>query len=451
MSFLGTPEFKVGALVVVVSSLIGVMCLKVANGPGILGRSHKYHFVVDNAGGLVKKGLVKMAGIKVGVVDDIELENGKAKIILALDPEAHVTQSSAAELRSDGILGDKHVELLPGNPTDPELDPNQPIRVSQGGGGMDELMTEGKKVAVALNELLGTLNKAAKEGDPSSPIGRIILNVEQLSKDLKEVTADNKGKVSEILDRLKNISKNIDTYVNEETLASVDRSLKNIEDITDKVNKGEGTLGRLINDDQTVEELNMAIANVNKFLGTANQLETSMDFHSEYLSPLGAAKSYIGVKLQPGLDRYYEIYAISNPKGVRTKETQVVDTNSGGSTTTTTTNTTNIAKSQLSFTALFAKNFYDFTLKGGIIESTGGFGVDYHLLNNRLTLSTELFDFQNFQLRVFAKYAVFKGIYVTAGGDNLMRAYETPANVFVGAGLFITNDDLKALAARISL
>jgi len=32
-----------------------------------------------------------------------------------------------------------------------------------------------------------------------------------------------------------------------------------------------------------------------------------------------------------------------------------------------------------------------------------------------------------------------------------MRAYQTPANAFVGAGLFITNDDLKALAARISL
>ena len=77
-----------------------------------------------------------------------------------------------AEMRSDGILGDKHVELLPGKAEDPLLDPNTPIKVSTNGGGMDELMTEAKKVAVALNELLGTLNKAAKDGDPTSPIGR---------------------------------------------------------------------------------------------------------------------------------------------------------------------------------------------------------------------------------------------------------------------------------------
>jgi phospholipid/cholesterol/gamma-HCH transport system substrate-binding protein len=447
MNLFGTPEFKVGALVVVVSGLIGVMCLKVAEGPSILGRTKQYHFEVDNAGGLVKKGAVKMAGIKVGVIDDIELENGRAKIVLALDPDAHITTSSMAEMRSDGILGDKHVELIPGKADDPPLDPNVAIKTSGGGGGMDELMGEAKKVAVALNELLGTLNKAAKEGDPTSPIGRIILNVEQLSADLKDVTSANKGKVGEIIDRLRNISKNIDTYVNEETLASVDRSLKNIEEITDKVNKGEGTLGRLINDDQTVEELNMAISNVNKFLGTANQLETSMDFHSEYLSPLGAAKSYIGVRLQPGLDRYYEIYAIDDPRGVKKSKIQT-DTVNGA---TTTDSSTTVSKNELKFTALFAKNFYDFTLKGGLMENAGGFGVDYHMMNNNLTLSVEAFNFQSLYLRAFAKYQFFKGIYVLAGGDNLSNSDQTTANWFVGAGLFITNDDLKALAARISL
>jgi phospholipid/cholesterol/gamma-HCH transport system substrate-binding protein len=447
MNLFGTPEFKVGALVVVVSGLIGVMCLKVAEGPSILGRTKQYHFDVENANGLVKKGVVKMAGIKVGVVDDIQLEKGRAKIILALDPDTRVTTSSQAELRSDGILGDKHVELLPGNPDDPPLDPNVSIKLSGNGGGMDDLMSEAKKVAGALNELLGTLNKAAKDGDPTSPIGRIILNVEKLSSDLKDVTAENKGKVNEIVERLRNLSKNVDTYVNEETLASIDRSLKNIEEITDKVNKGEGTLGRLINDDQTVEELNMAITNVNKFLGTANQLETSMDFHSEYLSPLGAAKSYFGIRLQPGLDRYYEIFAVDDPRGVKVSKIQT-DTVNGA---TTVDNSTTVSKNEIKFTILFAKNFYDFTLKGGLIENAGGFGVDYHMLENRLTLSVEAFNFQSLYLRAFAKYQLFKGIYALAGGDNLANSDQTTANWFVGAGLFITNDDLKTLAGRIML
>ena len=235
--------------------------------------------------------------------------------------------------------------------------------------------------------------------------------------------------------------------MNEERLVSVDRSLKNIEEITDKINKGDGTLGRLINDDQTVEELNTAITNVNKFLGTANQLETSIDYHGEYLSPLKATKSYIGVKLQPGLDRYYEIYAISDPRGIKTRTVQSY--NQDG--TPHTFDETTTAYNSMTFTALFAKNFYDFTLKGGMIENSGGFGVDYHMLNNSLTASTEFFNFQSIYVRAFLKYQPFKGFYLLGGGDNLARSNVSTENWFVGGGIFITNDDLKALAARISL
>ena len=107
--------------------------------------------------------------------------------------------SSKVELRSDGILGDKHVELLPGNPGDPRLDPNTPITVNPGGGGMDDLMAEAKKVAAGLSDLLGTLDRAAKEGDPRSPIGRIILNIEKISADLRDITGENKDKINEII------------------------------------------------------------------------------------------------------------------------------------------------------------------------------------------------------------------------------------------------------------
>lgn len=450
MNWLATPEFKVGFLVVLVSGIIGTMSLKVAEGPGVFGRSHSHSFIVKDAGGLVKKGVVKMAGIKVGVIDDIELEDGQAKVTLQLEPKARLTQSARVELKTDGILGDKHVELIAGKPEDPVLEDGAPLQLGGTSAGLDDLMVEGKKVAVALNDLLATLNKAAKEGDDSTPVGRIIMNIEKLSADLKDISGDNKEKLGAIISRVNNITKNLDTYINEESLSSVDRSLKNIEEITDKVNKGEGTLGRLINDDQTVEELNTAIQNVNKFLGTANKLETSIDFHTEYLSPLGANKTYVGVKLQPGLDRYYELYVVDDPRGVKTTTIHGVQPNPPhGNITTTQTVTT--AKNTLKFTALFAKNFYDFTVKGGMIESSGGVGLDYHMFNNKLTLSTEFFNFRSLYVRAFAKYNFFKGIYVVSGADNIAHSESSTTNFFAGAGIFITNDDLKALAARISL
>jgi len=49
--FLGSPEFKVGFLVIAVSGLIAAMALKVANGPGMFSGSRNFYFKADNAGG----------------------------------------------------------------------------------------------------------------------------------------------------------------------------------------------------------------------------------------------------------------------------------------------------------------------------------------------------------------------------------------------------------------
>ena len=319
MSWLGSPEFKVGALVIIVSSLIGVMAMKVSQGPGLFGSSKPYFFRAVSAGGLVPSSAVKMAGIKVGTIDDIQLENGRAKIVLALQRGIKITESARVEMRGDGILGDKHVELIPGKDEDPELAVGSELIINPGKGGMDDVMADVSRVAKSLNELLDTLNKASKGGDDTTSVGRIVGNIEKITEDLADVTAENKDKIRDILDRVKNIAKNVDTYINEESLARVDRSLKNIEEITAKINKGEGTLGRLINDETTVDEINTAVQSVNNFLGGAEKMETSIDFHSEFMTT-DENKTFVGVRIQPGLDRYYELDLISDTKGVTTLE-----------------------------------------------------------------------------------------------------------------------------------
>lgn len=448
MSLLRTPEFKVGVLVLVVSGLIGVMSVKVAEGPGIFNGSREYWFSLPDAGGLVKNSAVKMAGIKIGVIKDIVLENGRAKVKVQLDDQARITKKTHVELKSDGILGDKHIELSPGAEDEDRLSDGARIEDVVDNGNLGDVVKEVSKIAKSLNELATTLNSATKgDGDNTTPVGRIVLNIEKLSKDLSEITSNNKEKVNEIISRVQNLTKNLDTYVNEQTLARVDQSIKNIEQITDKINRGEGTLGRLVNDEQTVQELNSAIGKVNKFLGGADKMETSLDFHSEYLTGVSLTKTYIGLKIQPGLDRYYELGVVDDPRGVvRSERTET--TPLGGATTTV--DTTNTYKNKVKFTALFAKNFDDFTVKGGLIEDSGGVGFDYYMMNRKLRLSAEFFSFADLYIRAFVRYNFLKGVYVVAGGDNLASSRKDSAAAFVGAGIFITNDDLKMLASKVA-
>jgi phospholipid/cholesterol/gamma-HCH transport system substrate-binding protein len=445
MTLFTTPEFKVGVLVVIVSALIGVMSLKVAEGPGLFHGAHDYWMLAPDAGGLIKNSAVKMAGIKVGTITDIILTDGQARINFRVEGNARVTGSSKAELKSDGILGDRHVEITPGMESEPILADGSQLPSSGQSSNLGDVMKEISRISHSLNDLVKTLNTAVSGvGDPGSPVGRIVLNIEKISSDLANVTGQNREKINEILARVHSIAKNVDTYVNDQTLARVDTAIKNIEEITDKVNRGEGTLGRLINDDQTVTELNSAITNVNKFLGGTDKMQTSLDFHSEHLSAINLTKTYVGLKIQPGLDRYYEIAVIDDPRGV--VETRTDKATPPGTSTETITN----YKSKVKFSALFAKNFYDFTIKGGLIENSGGVGIDYHLLDQKFRLSAEFFNFQDLYIRAFVRYNLFKGFYMVAGGDNLARSGDDKASAFFGAGLFITNDDLKTLASKVS-
>lgn len=452
---MGSPEVRVGLFVVLVGLLVGYMSLRVAEGPSALSGSRKHFFLTDSANGLVKNSAVKMAGIKVGVIEEIQLSKGRAKVIVRLKKSTPVRMSSVVQIKSDGILGDKHVEITPGNLDDQPLPNKQEFVNVEDGGSIDNIVAEVGKVAKSVSELAAILNRAASgSGDATTPIGRIVLNLENLTKDLSDISGRNKDQINEIVDQIHRITGTLDQFINDDTpdgfkaawqkaidgLSRLDSTMKNVEEISAKINEGEGTLGKLVNDDTTVQNLNSTLEKAGDFFGGVSTMETSIDFHSEYLTSSSLMKSYLSVKLQPGLDRYYEIGVVDDPDGVTSVTERKVEED-GGPTTEKTTTTTQ--KSKFKFTALFAKNFYDFTVKAGLIESAGGVGVDYYLFKKRLRFSVEAFNFQDTNVRAFARYSLFKGVFVTGGGDNITDS--DAANAFFGAGIFLTNDDLKSL------
>lgn len=456
MKWLAMPEFKVGLLVLIVSGIIAGMSLRVSNDPSYLGSSKEVWFYIDDASGLVKNSNVAMAGITIGIIRDIKLENGQAKVEMVLQGNVPITKSARIEIRPNGILGDKHVEVVSGDPRDPPLRSGEQILVVDDRASVDRLIAEVSKITKSLSAVAENI-KSATDGDTDKPLGRIINNIETITTDLAQLSRERKDQVGEIIDDVHGITGTLNDIVNDEgpeglkaslkgalkSLRRIEVSLKNVEDITGKINRGEGTIGKLVNDETTVEEVNNAVNSINNYLDAANKLQTSVDFHSNYVMNGNGAKSFLSLKLQPGLDRYYEVGVVDDPLGV-TEHTV---------TTTDATGTTQVIhedkrfKDRVKFNALFAKNFYDFTLKGGIMENSGGVGADYHLLKRRLRLSLEAFDFAQLNLRAWARYAIYSGIYLTAGGEDLVSKTGR-ASGFVGAGIYITNDDLKLLLSK---
>jgi phospholipid/cholesterol/gamma-HCH transport system substrate-binding protein len=451
------PEFKVGLLFLASFFLVGYMSVKVAKGVGAFTSTSKHPLEVSDASGIIENTAVKIAGVKVGVVEGIELKGDKAVLILSIQKGLGLSKTAYAEFKTDGILGSKHIALFNGNPQDGLLKSGDPLSTVTSSDSLGSVLSEVGNVAKSLNEVAIAFKDAALVGSSETPIGRIFSNIENLTADLAEVSSANKGRINSIIDQLDGIAGTLNSVLGESSrgrvneafddvysgLAKFDASLENVRSITDKINNGEGTVGRLINDEETVDGINEVVENLNNLLGGASRLRTSFDYHSEYLTSEGDIRSFIGIRLQPGADRYYEIALIQDPFGSDSvKQIKRTGTENDDFEQTVTN------EDELRITALFAKNFYNFTFKGGLIESTGGFGIDHLSFGKKLRLSAEIFDFSNdTNIRLFARYNIYNGLYFIGGYNSLLGDNDAISSPFLGAGLYLNNDDLATLAS----
>jgi phospholipid/cholesterol/gamma-HCH transport system substrate-binding protein len=224
MGFLSTIEFKVGAMVLAVAALIGVMSMQVSDDPGFIGKHRKAWFLLPNASGLIKNGAVKTAGIRVGTIKNIQLQDGQARIDISMQGDLPMTTSASVEIKSVGILGDKHIEVNPGNPEDPPLADGAQILIIKDKASMDNIMGQVGEIAKSLKDVANVVKESiSDEGNQKHILGRIVKNIEKLTGDIAEITSENKGQISKIVDQIDNITTTLDNMINDQTYHGASR------------------------------------------------------------------------------------------------------------------------------------------------------------------------------------------------------------------------------------
>jgi phospholipid/cholesterol/gamma-HCH transport system substrate-binding protein len=483
-------EAKVGFFVVVGILVLAYMSMKVGTFKYGPDQGYDVYGYFESAEGLVRGVPVEIAGVEVGRVRDITLEEGKAKVTLQLDPDVQIGDDVQAAIRTKGVLGDKYVELVQGAPTAPPVKPGGRIHNTTSPTNIDSLLLqlnsigrdikeltrsfsgvlggeEGKtslKIIVEnLRDLTLTLNQTVQNNRGN--IDRTLDNFAVFSDDLRDISGGNKEALKEMLVNFRETSAqlreaitafsriaakidrgegSIGKLVNEEdTVETMNQTLVALKEIAEKINRGEGTLGKLVQEDETVDNLNSTLTSINDFLQKEESFQTFLDYRGEYLFDNDDMKSYLSLRIQPKEDKYYLIQVVDDPAG-RKKETVTTTTTGGVSTTQT---KTEIEKDELKFSAQIAKRYYDLGLRGGLFESTGGAAADYYFFDDHLVLSLEAFDFdsdENPHLKFKADFTPFRFVYVTGGVDDFISD-EGNESVFVGVGLHFSDQDLKTL------
>lgn len=142
-----------------------------------------------HAGNIKSDALVKLAGIEVGRVVDINFEYGpetRVLCVMELDSAARVRSDAIAYIGTDGFVGDAFIGITGGSSAD-FLAPGDPVP-SEDPVELRKIMKKAEDIATNLDIIL--LDVKALMGDNRQHIDNIVLNLEDTTRNFKEFSED---------------------------------------------------------------------------------------------------------------------------------------------------------------------------------------------------------------------------------------------------------------------
>lgn len=455
-----TTEIKVGIFAIVVMIIFAYFSTNVGFFTVPWEKQGQIYTVkINDVSGLERGAAVRIAGVRKGVVDEIALEENAALVTMRLDPDVILREGASAQVGSMGMMGEKFLDVNPGKLGAETINDGQRID-GVPSASIEQLIKTLNTVGEDIKAITEVLRSSVSgEGDANKiknivdNIDRITTNVDrivgkstddvqvtvenirEISTDLKRFINDNAkvtekaiqnfqamssemrndvpalvAKLNKIADRLDVIiadnQQKVDGTVDNIKTASEDlkASLDKVKSITTKIDEGEGTIGKLINDPQTHDQINKVMVSVQetadgarKFLNRMTKIETAIGYRGEYLSDHSDTKSYISFRLRTRPEKFFMLDLVHDPFGKVTEQdiyTRTETTRPGQPTDVVETREHREKRDDdFLISAQIGRRFHDFTIRGGMIESSGGVGADYDLFNDRLRFSFDVWDF----------------------------------------------------------
>lgn len=437
----------------------------------------------DTVAGLPPQGAVRIAGVKVGDVRAITLESGRAKVVIGLAKDVLVFADANVSLGAIGILGEKFVDLDPGHSAKGLLPEGTPLP-SKAGISLDSLMETLAEVGKNVKGVTQALNESIGGEQGREKLNEIVDNIRVLTAEFRSMAQENHGAISQTManveslttdlrDRLprlaqqfETMAKSLNAMIDENrpelkgTLSEVHKlaqsfqgTADNLKILTSRLNNGEGTLGKLLNDETTVKKINEAVDNVNNMLGGFNKMDFRLDLNAAQWSKRSDSRVGLGIDIAPRSDYWYTLGFASTPDGKLNTSTSTVtqlDPVTGKPVTVLASNRYVTTDQAFTASAQFAKRIGAAIFSAGIVEGKGGAGLELRALDaDRLRVGVLAYDFTkrddkpNPRYRLTSSYQFWKGAYVQAGIQDI--ANKDLRTVFFGGGLRWKDDDLKRM------
>ena len=261
------------ATILIVVLYWGVSFLK---GENVFSDKRFFYAIYDNVNGLTVSRPVTVNGFKIGQVSNITLNSDNQAYLIveiALEEKIEFTDQSILEIYDSDIMGSKSLQLKISNKGNIAIN-GDTLKGTIATGLTSEMSEQFGSVKVGLDQLIISFNKVLKEvEDLSNSANRILLyneqkvansidNVEAISGVIEKQAAHISNTIINISDLSDQLSK-IDFITFSNQMTSISQELDNL---IAQINKEEGSLGKLLNNDSLYNDLSSTIQSLEQLI-----------------------------------------------------------------------------------------------------------------------------------------------------------------------------------------
>ena len=477
-------EARVGIFAIVIIAITVYASFKLEGWSFKASRGYTLYVTFDSAQGLSRETAVRIAGVEIGKVEKVELTEGeKARVSIRIFPGVELEKGLRVRVRTKGLLGDKFIEIVPPKLEGAIVKSGEDLGQGEVPPNFEDMMDDLSTTVTDIRRVAGSLREALGSEGSAQDLREIIRSIREASQNLARMSKQNEKSIDEIvagvretvaklreegpglLERADRITKNLDAIVSDnregiqdtikrvqEASKKLDQSLGSIAKVTKDIESGKGTVGRLLKDESLIDKVDQVATQFQELAEAVERIKFFLGYQGDYMiagGNRGGMKSHFSVRIQTKADKYYLAEVIDDPTysrysssgkhfvNVATGETWEEQGNSG-----------------LKFNLEMARRFYDLTLRGGLIESAGGVGLDYALWKDRVTVGLNAFDFtrkdqfgnrDNPVLQGMVNFQLSKYLYLSGGYYDFISKHSDQRRFYAGGGISFLDEDLKTL------
>jgi len=253
-------EVRVG-LTLVLAAVVLVVGMLWLGGVSLRDNAYEIGIVFDEVAGLNPTDKVRVAGLEAGEVVRLGLSNGKVLVDIEVDRGIRLPIDSAFSVAAYGFLGAKHIAVKPGT-SRVYFEPGEVAR-GRYERGLNDVVNEMGMTLTEIRRLLRAADEVLSDIEGKEQVKTTLRNASEATGDLKAAVGDLKVTAAELRGFVEEKKGAAATTIDSMEVASrsfteAARDLQTVaaslDSIVSRVERGEGTVGKLVQDPKAYDE-----------------------------------------------------------------------------------------------------------------------------------------------------------------------------------------------------